>query len=471
MIPIYIPLAILFIVSFLTPLIGMKFKTLRKFLVIFTLLFTFVFWIFLAPNIFSGEILTYNMSLRAPPFGINIMVDTLSIFFLILISGISFLISLIIEKFVKSRRSEFYSLFLLMIVGMTGIAMTGDIFNLFVFTEILVISSYSLTIFLRDSRSIEAGFKYLLVGAFATSLILLGITLIYGLFGTLNMADLITKVSLNKYSLIALGLLLTGFFVEIGIVPFHFWKPDVIESISLPIAATIISLSTSLGIYAILRILFVFDMLNTNYLLMIFGLISMVVGAFLAMAQSDIKRMLAYSSISQMGYIFLAFSFGFLGFTAGLFHILNNALLKVLLFLILGLVILKGGTKPVNAPVTGFCFLIASLGIAGIPPLNGFASKLLIYESGIRSGFVIPVLIAIIISVLTLAYYLKAFSKLFNFTGKKIKEDKRFLIPILFLTILCILIGLFPQLIIQILQPVVNSLLDRTSYYCVVMGC
>ncbi|MCK4634297.1 MAG: hypothetical protein KAT37_00310 [Candidatus Aenigmarchaeota archaeon] len=471
MITLYLPLAVLLVAGFLTPLIGIKLKLFRRIFVTSVLLFSFFFWIALAPTVLSGEILTCNMNEWPPPFGITLVVDSLSIVLLVVISGLSLIISPLIEKFIKERRSEFYSLFLLMVVGMTGIVITGDLFNLFVFTEIMVISSYALSIFKRDGKGLEAGLKYLIVGTFASSLILLGIALLYGITGTLNMADLILKIPLRQ-AMIPLGLILVGYLTEIGAVPFHFWKPDVAEGVSIPVAAMIVSVSTGVGVYALIRILFVFSFLQLNYLLMILGLLSMVVGAFMALFQEDLRRMLAYSSVSQMGYILFAFSLGVVGFTAGLFHLINNALLKMLLFLIIGSVIWKyGKIKPVNMPVTGACFLLASLGIAGIPPLNGFASKFLIYEAGFRSGFVLPTLVAIIVSVVTLAYYLKAFGKLFSGSKKRVKEDKSFLIPVIILTFFCIIMGLFPNLVIQVLDPVVKSLLGNTDYYCSVFGC
>ena len=468
MTPIYVPLAVLLVAGFITPLIGIRLKLFRRAFVISALLFSFFFWVSLFPHV-SIKPLVYNMNLWEPPFGITLVVDSFSLFFLILMSGLSLIISPLIEKFVSERRSEFYSLFLLMNVGMTGVLITGDLFNLFVFTEIMVISSYALAAFERNKKSIEAGLKYLIVGGFATSLILLGISLVYGIAGTLNMADLISKISLGE-AVVPLGLILTGYLMEVGMFPFHFWKPDVVEGASFPLAAMIVSASTSVAVYVIMRILFIFGILEVNYLLMALAIFSMVVGAFMALVQDDLRRMLAYSSVSQMGYVLFAISLGPVGFFGGLFHIINNAFLKMLLFLIIGSVIFKY-KKPVNMPVTGACFLLASLGIAGIPPLNGFASKFLIYEAGFRSGFILPTLVAIIISVVTLAYYLKAFGKLFSGSGKKVKEEKEFLIPILVLTAFCIIIGVFPDLAIQVLRLVVNDLLERMNYYCLVFGC
>jgi len=464
MTPVYVPLVVLLITAFLTPLIGIRFKLFRRALVVSAFFFSFFFWISLLPTVFSGKILTYNMNLWPPPFGITLVLDSLSLFILVVVSGLGLAIVSVVENFIKERRSEFYSLFLLMHVGMTGILITGDLFNMFVFTEIMVISSYGLAIFERSKKALEAGIKYLVVGAFATSLILLGIGLTYGMTGTLNMADLMSKISLAK-AFVPLSLILAGYLTEIGIVPFHFWKPDVIEGVNLPLAAMIASVSTTVGCYAILRVLFVFGFPHAP--LIALGTISMVVGAFMALIQSNIKRMLAYSSVSQMGYVLFAFGLGTYGFLGGIFHLLNNALLKMVMFLIVGSV----EEEQVNMPVTGACFLIASLGIAGVPPLNGFVSKFLIYDAGIRSGFLIPTVVAIVISVITLAYYLRAFRRMFSNSGRRVKEKRDFLVPILVLTSFCIFLGVFSFVAIQALRPVVGSLLARSAYSCAVFGC
>ncbi len=471
MIPIYLPLAIMLIAGFLTPLIGIKLKFLRRVFVTSVLFVCFFFWVSLLPIVFSGETLVYNMNEWVAPMGITLVLDSFSIFFLVLVSGLSIIISTVIEKFIKDRRSEFYSLFLIFVVGVSGVIISGDIFNIFVFTEIMTISLYALTVFKRTEKGLEAGLKYIIVGSFSAALILLGIALVYGITGTLNLADLVTKVSLSSAS-IPLGLILTGYFTESGVVPFHFWKPDVTEGAPLPVALMLLSISSCTGIYVIIRILFVFGLLGINYLLMIIGILSMVIGAFMALFQEDLKRMLAYSCISQIGYIFFAFGLGYIGFAGGLFQIFNNSLLKMVLLLIICFIYWKQNSlKPVNMPVTGACFLIASMGVAGIPPLNGFASKFLIYEAGFRSGFIIPTLIAIIFSVITLAYYLKAFGKLFSGSEKVMKEEKSFLIPIIVLTIFCIILGIFPNVFIDTIEPVLSSLSSNYEYYCSVFWC
>ena len=410
MITLYLPLAVLLVAGFLTPLIGIKLKLFRRIFVTSVLLFSFFFWVALAPTVLSGEILTCNMNEWAPPFGITLVVDSLSIFFLVIISGLSLIVSPLIEKFIKERRSEFYSLFLLMVVGMTGMVITGDLFNLFVFTEIMVISSYALSIFKRDEKGLEAGLKYLLVGAFASSLILLGIALLYGITGTLNMADLILKIPL-KQAMIPLGLIMIGYLTEIGAVPFHFWKPDVAEGVPIPVAAMIVSVSTSVGVYALIRILFVFSFLQLNYLLMILGLLSMVVAGIFILYQPDYKRMLAYSSVENMGIIAVGVGIGGLATYGAMLHLIHHSLIKSSLFLSAGNVLLGYGTKLINKignmagllPKTFVAFFAGFAGISGFPPFGIFISELLIIMGAFRSERYVVVSIFIFSLILIFA--------------------------------------------------------------------
>jgi len=477
MMPVYIPVVVLLVAGFLTPLIGIKLKIFRRILVSSSLLFSFLFFVFLSPSIFPNEIIVQNVSSWLPPIGINLVLDSLSLIFLLLITGIGFLASLVVEKYVHERRSEFYSLFLLMIVGMMGIVLTGDLFNLYVFYEIMCISSYGLIVFYRTKKSAEAAIKYLLISALGSSLILLGIALTYGLTGTLNLADIITKLPEN--SAIPFSLIFVGFAIKAGLVPFHIWLPDAHSEAPIPVSVMLSGVLVKMGLYVLLRLYVLFDI---NYLsvMLILGLASIIVGDLMALQQKDIKRMLAYSTISQVGYISFALGLGSVGFVAGTFHLINHVLIKSMLFLIAGSIVLKVKTRDMtkmkglgtSMPVEAIGFLIGAFAISGIPPLNGFASKFMIYMATLNSGYSFLVFIPIIFSVVTLGYYLRAFFTIFGGAGKKKEKiDWALALPVLVLASLCVVIGLFPQLITQNLQLVINSLLDKANYYCAVLGC
>lgn len=393
-----------------------------------------------------------------PPFGIVWAVDKLNAMMGVAITGISLLVAIYSMKYIKERKDKFYALLCLMTAGLLGVSMTGDIFNMYVFFEILSIACYGLVAFNLDGEAIEGALKYLILGPLASSFILLGIAMLYGLAGTLNMADLALKIQPTPVFHIAFGFLVGGFALKSAIVPFHFWLPDVHPVAPTPVSAMLSSVVVGTGIYAVLRIMFtVFGFFSVLWLFAAFGLLTMIVGGVIAISQTNIKRMIAYSTISQSGYIFLAIGLGTnLGIAAGLFHLLNNMIIKAMLFLAAGIVIWHTQIKDMNGlgglgkklPITMLCFGIGALSISGIPPFNGFASKWMIYMA---TWEVSPLLtaVAITVSAITLIYFLKAFVSMFLGTSKVRIErptPKAMLIPVVILAIICVLIGVFRSL-------------------------
>jgi len=419
----------------------------------------------------------------SPPFGITWVMDRFNAMMGLLVTGIAFLVSIYSLRYIKERQHNFYALLCLMTAGLFGVTMTGDIFNMYVFLEILSISCYGLVAFNLDDEAIEGAMKYIILGPLATSLVLLGIALLYGLAGTLNMADLAIKIQPNVFFNIAFAFILAGFSLKSAVIPFHFWLPDVHPVAPSSISAMLSSVVVGTGIYALLRIIFtVFGTLSILWLFIIFGLFTMVIAGLIAIRQRDIKRMIAYSTVSQSGYIFLAIGLGTpLGLTAGIFHLLNNILVKAMLFLIAGIIIWHTQTKDMNelgglgkqTPLIMVCFGIGALSIAGIPPLNGFASKWMIYVATWEVSPILTVL-AIAISAITLIYYLKAFSSIFLGTSKKTFDKntpKPMLLPVLLLAIVCVLIGIFPEIVLDVLiRPAVDTLLNQGGYITYVLG-
>ena len=425
---------------------------------------------------FQDQITIVRFGGWVPPFGIVWVMDGLSLFVGLLITGISSLVAIYSIKYIKERKHRFYTLLCLMTAGLLGVCLTGDIFNMYVFFEILSIASYGLVSFFLDEDAIEGAFKYIIIGSFGSSFILLGIALLYGVTGTLNFADLALKISHSPVFMIALGLIIGGFAFKAAIIPFHAWKPDAIEGTPTPIGAIFTTSSSAVGVYGIMRILFVFGMIQLNFALIGFGVLTMMVGALLALVQINAKRMLAYSSISQIGYVVMVIGFGTtLGLTSGLYHILNNALIKGLLFMGIGCVIYLTGKENLdemgmnNTPLL-ICMGIGVLSMAGVPPLNGFVSKWLIFMASWEINPILTVL-AIIASAITLAYGFKIFSSIF-LSGKKSSGEipKIMLVPVVILTILCVLIGIFPQLGLDIVEPAANALLNQNQYITAVLG-
>lgn len=459
--------SILIIASFLM----LVFK--RDFIAIGAIVISFLTMVFL---FFQNEIQVVNFGGWMPPYGIVWVMDGFNLFIGLLITGIASLVAIFCIKYIEERKHRFYTLLCLMTAGMFGVSMTGDLFNMYVFFEILSIASYGLVSFFLDEDAIEGAFKYIIMGSFASSFILLGIGLIYGITGTLNFADLALKISYSPLFMIPLGLIIGGFALKAAIIPFHAWKPDAIEGTPTPVGAIFTATSSAIGVYGIIRILFIFNLIQLNFAMIGFGVLTMILGALLALVQINVKRMLAYSSISQIGYVVMAIGLGTtLGLTSGLYHVLNNALIKGLLFMGVGCVIYFTGKENLdemgmeNTPLL-ICLGVGVLAMAGIPPLNGFVSKWLIFMASWEISPVLTIL-AIIASAITLAYGLKIFSSIF-LAPIRSKESipKMMLVPVVILTILCVLVGVFPQLGLNVIEPAVNALLSQNQYITAVLG-
>jgi multicomponent Na+:H+ antiporter subunit D len=343
---------------------------------------------------------------------------------LLAVSLVGFAVALYSVDYMRrfTARGHFYSLFLLMVTGMNGVILAGDLFNLYVFLEVAAVASYSLVAFGCAHEELEASFRYVVLGSLSSALILVAIALVYGITGTLNMAHMagrIAETGMDAPLLLAFGLFICGFSFKTALVPFHAWLPDAHPSAPAPVSAMLSGvLIKAIGIYVLARLVFnVFGVNESELgLLRWLGMLSMVVGGLLAAGQKDIKRLFAYSSISQVGFMVLGLGLGTpLGLVGALYHLVNHAMFKSLLFLNAGAVEYATGTRNLKKlgglnralPVTGATSLIGSMSIAGIPPFNGFWSKLIIILACVESGYYGFAAVAVAVSVVTLAYQLK----------------------------------------------------------------
>ena len=433
--------------------------------------------------------LVYKVGSWMPPIGIAMVLDGLTSFMLLTVNLVAFLCTVYsvsyMEKYTAKR--NFYTLFLLMLAGMNGVIISGDMFNLFVFLEIASVASYALVAFGTEEEELEASFKYLVMSTVGSLFVLLGIALMYSYTSTLNMADMaliLLGKGLGKITLFVSILFITGFGLKAALVPFHAWLPDAHPSAPAPISAMLSGvLIKSLGIYTMVRVLYnVFGMSKElTSMLLVLGALSMIVGALLAMGQWDLKRLLAYSSISQIGYIILGIGIGTpLAIFGALFHLFNHSVFKSLLFLNAGAVEYATGTRDMRLmgglreklPITGGTSLIASMSIAGVPPLNGFFSKLIIIFAAVQAGYIGYASWAAAVSILTLAYFVTvqknvffgAPSKALSAKWNTIKEPPFFMrVPVIALAIICILGGL-------LLIPVVSSSFLKSATDVLVAG-
>ena len=470
--------------AFFIPIVSLKSPRVSPAVAITASGIAFLLVLMSAPPILGGGIFRWSMAGWLPPIGIAIAVDGLGLLMALVITGLGFSAAVFSYSYISHRKPEFYTVLLLIISGMFGVAITGDLFNLYVFFEIMAASSYILVAWMRTKESLEGAIKYMLINALSTSLIILGIGLMYGITGTLNMADIASKVQPSIALTVSLAFMMTGFLVKAALFPFHFWLVDAHPAAPSPMSALLSGAVVNLGLYAMVRLAFLTSaVISLDFVLVVLGIFSMLIGALLAMVQKDIKRLLAYSTIVQMGYCFLAIGMGTpLGLSAGLFHMLNNAIMKALLFFCAGVVVYTVGVRNMNElgglgkrmPIVAACFLVGALAISGIPPFNGFASKYMIY---LATWEVSPLLtvFALVIAGLTLAYNLKAFSSIFlGPENKELKIEKSvpksMMAVLLALTALCIIIGFFPQLGLAIVEPATASLLNLPNYISVVLG-
>ncbi len=440
-----------------------------------------------------GQTSIYRMGNWPPPWGIVLVLDGLSILLLLTISVISFFAILFSIRYMDryTAKPKFYALFMLLVTGMNGVVLSGDFFNLFVFLEIASIASYALVAFGCEEEELEASFKYLILSGVASTFILLGIGILYSLTGTLNMADVartIGNMPANNAVLFAISMFLMGFGLKAALVPFHPWLPDAHPAAPAPISAMLSGvLIKALGVYVLIRLIFnVFGLSPfISSVLMVLGGLSMVVGGLLAIGQDDLKRLLAYSSISQIGYVVVGLALGTpLGIMGGLFHMINHATFKSLLFLSSGAIEYSTDTRKLSKmgglsnrlPVTTTTAAVGFLSISGIPPLNGFWSKLIIIIALVQAGHYIFASVAVLVSFLTILYFMRVQHHLFfgDLPAKlaKIREVPYLMrVPLVLLAIMCLAMGLlYPFLSSTILGPARDVILEGTAYVHRVFG-
>jgi multicomponent Na+:H+ antiporter subunit D len=380
--------------------------------------------------------ITHDLGGWPPPIGIEYVLDPLSAFMVTIVTLIGLLICIypVDAAFdVRPHRGvPLYPLVLLLLTGLVGVMLSGDLFHLFVMLEIYAISTYGL-VSLGGDRGTLAALRYLLLGTVGSGLYLLGVGFLYFSTGTLNMADMATALPPLADSpsvLGAMGLIVIGLAIKMALFPLHVWLPDA-HSFSPPgVAALLAAVQVKAAAYALIRILFdVFgpaylgiDGLPVSQALTWFGLAGIVVGSVLAIRQTDIKRMLAYSTVAQLGYIGVGIGLATpLALVGALLHVLNHALMKSGLFLVAGGIIQRTGLKSIprfaglgkRMPLTMAGFAIAALSMVGIPPLAGFWSKFYLVWGAVELGnWVVAVVIAAS-SLLTLVYFVRLFEQIF----------------------------------------------------------
>ena len=346
---------------------------------------------FLSP-VLAGQQINYALGGWPEPYGISLVLDGFAWITVLLISVVSFLSGLF--SLGSSKYSPLYYLFLsLLAAGLTGVALTGDLFTMFVCFEIVAIAAYVLIVYEKNPTGLVAGFKYLVLSSVGILFFLFGVFLVYRELGVLSLNKIHAALessggtASSRAIHFALASLCVGIGVRTAFIPFHTWLPEAHAYAPHPVSALLSGVLIKVSFFAMVRILAAFNGEYLYSLLLWVGALTALVAVFYALAQKDAKRLLAYHSVSQMGYILAAYGTGTtLGLAAAFVHALNHALFKSLLFLTVGAAVERTGVRNLYAmrplgremPLTAAAFFIGAASIAGLPPFNGFISKTLI---------------------------------------------------------------------------------------------
>ncbi|NKB69565.1 MAG: monovalent cation/H+ antiporter subunit D family protein [Candidatus Latescibacteria bacterium] len=362
-------------------------------------------------RVLEGGGISYHLGDWQPPWGIEYRIDAVNAYVLLLVALIGLVVLLYAPASVAyeidaPRHYLFYAAYLLCLTGLLGIAITGDVFNVFVFLEISSLSSYALISLGRNRRALLAAYRYLIMGTIGASFFLIGIGLLYMATGTLNMADLAQRLDgleSSRTVLTAFAFLTVGLCIKAAFFPLHSWLPNAYTYAPSVVTAFLAATATKVSIYLCLRFIFtlfgaeyVFGALGLDTIIVALALAAVFVASLVAVYQTDLKRLLAYSSVAQIGYMMLGLGLASLdGLTGGIVHLFNHGLTKGALFLVLGAVFLRLNSLELTdlrglgrrMPVTMFGFVVGGLGLIGVPLTAGFISKWYIVLAALERGW------------------------------------------------------------------------------------
>ena len=382
----------------------------------------------LLAEVLIGGPLSYAVGGWAPPWGIEIRLDAVNAFVVLIVAAIGAVVMLYAPRSVEreigdERAYLFYTAYLLCLAGLLGVTVTGDAFNLFVFLEISSLSSYVLISLGRDRRALYAAYQYLILGTIGATLYLIGVGLLYQATGTLNMADLAQRLPALedvRGVQVAFAFLTVGLSLKLALFPLHLWLPNAYTYAPSVVTAFLAATATKVAIYVLLRIFytvfgaeFSFGAMPLGSILMVLAVLAMFSASAVAIFQSDAKRMFAYSSVAQIGYMILGISLAsVLGVAAGMLHLFNHALMKAALFLALGCVFWRIGSVQIadmaglgrRMPWTMAAIVAGGLSLIGIPGTVGFVSKWYLIQAALEPGYWPLALLIVASSLLAVIY-------------------------------------------------------------------
>lgn len=387
----------------------------------------FVSWQLLQATLETG-VISYAVGGWAPPWGIEMRIDVANAFILFVVTTISTLVLLyakdsIAREIPASQHPLFYTAHLLCLAGLSGILVTGDAFNLFVFLEISSLATYTLVSLASDRRCLTAAFRYLVMGTIGATFILIGVGMLYMKTGTLNMLDLAGRIHVYESSRTintGLAFIMVGVSIKLALFPLHMWLPPAYTYAPSAVSAFLASTATKVAVYVMIRFIFtifgadhVFGDMRMDLILMTLAIVAIFKCSYQAALQSNIKTLLAYSSVAQIGYMILGISLvSVAGLMAGLIHIFNHALMKGALFMAAGAVFYRVGSVDIQAfaglgkrmPFTMAAFTIAGLSIIGVPLTVGFVSKWYLVSAALEQNYWFIAVLILAASLLAVVY-------------------------------------------------------------------
>jgi len=431
------------------------------------------------------------------PYGITLVADLFSALMVVLNGLIGLTVmGYSVASMDKARESYgYYPLFNILLMGVSGAFLTGDIFNLYVWFEVMLIASFVLMALGGERAQMEGALKYVTLNLLSSALFLAAVGILYGEAGTLNMAHLalILESSQHPGLVTTLAMLfLVAFGIKSAIFPLFFWLPASYHTPPAAVSALFSGLLTKVGVYALIRVftlLFTQDVGYTHTLILIVACFTMVTGVLGAVAQNEIRRILSFHIISQIGYMVMGLGlFTPLGLAGSIFYIAHHIVVKTNLFLISGVVQVLEGTYELKQlgglyrrkPLVAMLFLVPALSLAGMPPLSGFFAKLTIIKSGLDNGRYVVVALALLVGLLTLFSMIKIWNEAFwkapkaTTTAAVDHKEKTcvigMLVPIVMLAMITVLIGLGAQWLFFLSMESARQLLNSNSYIEVVLG-
>ncbi len=458
----------------------------QRTLTVIGLVVSLVAALFLVAKVKTDGIQTLTLGSWSAPFGISMVSDMFSA--LLVTTTLLLTLLVVIYSFTaigeERERFFYYPAILFMITGVNGAFTTGDIFNLFVFFEVLLIASYVLIVLGGEKKQLRESIKYILVNVISSALFVITVAYLYSVIGTLNMADIAVKIAqLGQPGIITViaVLFLIVFGIKGSIFPLYFWLPGSYAAPPIPVLALFGALLTKVGIYAIVRtytLFFVHDTAFTHELLSVLALLTIIAGCIGALAYFDVKQIIIYNVVIAVGVIlFGAAQMNESGLTGAIFYLIHDMLIKGALFLLIGIIIYvtgtsnlrkMGGLMKTHAPL-GWVYLIAAFGLAGIPPLSGFIGKLLIVKGAFEAGNVWGSIIILASSLVVLLSVIRIF--IYAFWGEPVELPKtarrpyqKMMIPAVILVVLSVFYGVGTEWLLPYMTDASDILLQPSIY-------